>query len=114
MKLLKMIAVLLVAFSLCACARPPQVEYDGAVLSSEEIRALGKKALTQTETLMQTETEKETHEPADGIVYWTEGGEVWHEWRDCSRISKKNPVLTGSIEDAMAAKKDRGCSFCCK
>jgi hypothetical protein len=94
----------------------PQVEYDGAVLSSEEIRALGKNVLAQTETLPQTEseTEKEMREPADGTVYWTEGGEVWHEWRDCSRISKKSPVLTGSIEDAVAAKKDRGCSFCCE
>ena len=51
-------------------------------------------------------------EPADGIVYYSEGGEVWHEWRTCGHLSQKNEIFTGSIEDAMAAGKERGCSYC--
>lgn len=117
MRMLKGIVVVWMAVFLYSCQEAPQVEYNGVPLTSEEIRALGESVKAQeSETLPQTEaeTEQETKEPADGIVFWTAGGEVWHEWQDCYRISKKNPVLTGSIEEAMAANKDRGCSSCCE
>lgn len=109
----KLSALLLVALLLCSCeSRTPRVEYDGKLLSEEDIAALGKPFETEAEK--ETETETETDEPADGIVHWTDGGTVWHERLSCSRLSDKSPVRTGSVDEALAAKKERGCSFCCE
>lgn len=99
---------------LCSCsAREAKVSYNGKELSAEEIFELSEQFPRETETVKETEPKiEETVEPADGIVYYSEGGEVWHEWRTCGHLSQKNEIFTGSIEDAMAAGKERGCSYC--
>ncbi len=109
----------------------PGVMYNGRELSSEELAEMRESFVTEREESTETETDKEsctetdadgtaalgtegdTETEADGVVYWTEGGVVWHESETCHRISKKNPTITGSIKDAMAAKKQEPCSFCC-
>ena len=105
---------ILLAMLLCSCsADDVLVSYNGEELSAEEIFELSEQFPRETETVKETETEaEETVEPADGIVYYSEGGEVWHEWRTCGHLSQKNEIFTGSIEDAMAAGKERGCSYC--
>lgn len=109
--------VLVLLVFLCSChSSVPVVEYDGRLLSSEEIWELGEsfRGETETETETETEAQEETKEPADGIVHWTAGGEVWHESRSCNRISQRSPMITGSIDEAIAAKKERACSVCCE
>ena len=109
-----MLALLTLLLASCAPVSPT-VEYDGRQLSSEEIRQLGESfLLSETETETEPETEKETKEPADGIVHWTAGGSVWHESRACSRLSRSSTVVTGTVDEAIAAKKGKGCSFCCE
>ena len=107
---LSILLLLVVVLSSCSNGEPC-VKYDGKMLSAEDIAALGD--LFATETEAETETETETEEPADGIVYWTDSGVVWHERLSCRHLSDKNPIRTGSIDEALAAKKERGCSFCC-
>lgn len=107
----RIFVVLVLLVFLCSChSSAPVVEYDGRLLSAEEIGELGESFRGETET----ETQEETKEPADGIVHWTAGGEVWHESRSCNRISQTSPVITGSIDEAIAAKKERACSICCE
>lgn len=107
--------LLLLTFLFSSCGNnDPRVEYDGKMLSPEKIEALGEIFETKKETQTETEAETETEEPADGIVYWTDSGAVWHERLSCGHLSDKNPIRTGSIEEALAAKKERGCSFCCE
>ena len=93
------------------------MEYNGKELSAEEIFSLAdrfpREAETETETLFEIESE-ETVAPTDGIVYFTDGGTVWHEWSTCGHLSQKGEVKSGSIEDAIEAGKERGCSFCAK
>ncbi|MEE0970282.1 MAG: hypothetical protein U0M06_13005 [Clostridia bacterium] len=48
------------------------------------------------------------------VVWWTKGGSVWHANRECSSISDSNEVFSGSIKDAEAAEKERGCKRCAK
>lgn len=57
------------------------------------------------------QTELETD--CDSLVYWTKNGTVWHTDRECSRI-KKSDVVEGTVEEAIAAGKERICSFCDK
>lgn len=109
------ISLILLAMLFCACsADAPRVEYNGEELSREEIFSLSDRfpRETEAETEPESETEEETREPADGIVHWTAGGEVWHEWSSCGHLSQKNEVESGSVEDAISAGKERGCSFC--
>lgn len=62
----------------------------------------------------QSEEEESDHEtePFDGTVYWVKGGKVWHTHDDCGSLKDSSDVLSGSIEDALEAGKERICSRC--
>ena len=118
MKQLYIFAVFVSLLFLVSCqSAEPRVEYDGKLLSSEEIWALGESFRSESwESERETDfdTEKMLGTTDEELVYWTEGGTVWHAKDSCYRISKKSPVIAGSVDDAIAAKKERGCSVCCK
>ncbi len=48
------------------------------------------------------------------IVYWTKSGSVWHTNPDCHHLKKSTNVLSGTVEEAKEAKKERLCSTCSK
>ena len=56
----------------------------------------------------------DTDEAGNEIVYWLKGGEVWHSSKFCGSISRSEPdsVFQGTISDAIAAGKKRGCKTC--
>ena len=119
-KLVKIMSAVLLLPLRCACApENSQVEYNGRELTQEELLAIGlaieseELAALQTESETQAPTEEETREAADGVLFWTDGGEVWHESEFYSYLSKKDAVHCGNEEQAREAKKERGCSFCC-
>ena len=119
-KIVKTVVATLLMIFLCACAKDaPTVEYNGRELTKEELAAIGAAIESEEQAAMQTEketevlTEEETREPADGVLFWTDGGRVWHESALCSYLSKKDSVHQGNEEQARAAKKERGCAFCC-
>ncbi|MBE6611306.1 MAG: hypothetical protein E7632_02335 [Ruminococcaceae bacterium] len=51
-------------------------------------------------------------EPQTVTVYWVPNGEVWHLKSDCSTLSRSKTILSGTIEGAMDAGKDRVCKRC--
>ena len=100
---------------LSGCARSvPEIHYNGTRLSEEALLAMATSFETEAETEPETEAPEETDEPEDGIVHWTEGGTVWHEWQTCSHLSRKDTIITGTIEEAKTDGKTRGCAFCTK
>ena len=60
-----------------------------------------------------TETTSEDVTNNDHIVFWTEGGRVWHLKEDC-RYLKQSTVVSGTVEEAIKQGKDRVCSSCSK
>ena len=48
------------------------------------------------------------------IVYWLDGGTVWHASRECSNIRKadSSKVNRGSVQDALSSGKERQCKIC--
>lgn len=46
------------------------------------------------------------------VVYWTESGSVYHVTDRCSSLRHSAQILHGSMEEAMAAKKERPCKSC--
>ena len=57
---------------------------------------------------------KEFDENGELIVYWLEGGKVWHVSTSCQSLSRSDPdkLSEGSISDAVAAGKERACKNC--
>ena len=68
-------------------------------------------ATTESETTEPETTEPETTEADDGTVYWIENGSVWHNDVNCQHIKGKD-IISGSVEDAMEAGKERLCKSC--
>ena len=54
-------------------------------------------------------TEKQTD-----TVYWVKNGGVWHLRRDCSSLSRSKEILSGTVDEAIAAGKERVCKRCGK
>lgn len=48
----------------------------------------------------------------DSIVFWTKSGACWHVSTECYHIADSDNVQSGSIQDALAADKERPCSKC--
>ena len=49
---------------------------------------------------------------AVSVVYWTEGGTVYHLRDTCSTLKRSKEIFHGSIEDAILAQKERACKTC--
>ena len=47
------------------------------------------------------------------IVYWTKSGKVWHLSENC-RYIKNSEQISGTVEEAIEAGKERVCSSCGK
>lgn len=45
-------------------------------------------------------------------VYWTESGKVYHWKETCGSLRHSEHVLSGSVDEALAAKKERACKSC--
>ena len=48
------------------------------------------------------------------IVFWTSGGSVWHLFEDCGHLKRGKEILSGTVQDAMDAGKEKVCSTCDK
>lgn len=58
-----------------------------------------------------------TSAPAENqtdTVYWVKNGGVWHLRRDCSSLSRSKEILSGTVDEAIAAGKERVCKLCGK
>lgn len=62
---------------------------------------------THTET---TSSDRSTD--VQDIVYWTVSGSVWHTDKNCSSLEHANEILSGTVNEAIAAKKSRVCKKC--
>ena len=89
----------------------------GQPLTKDELSSLADTFPAQTdapETEIQTETQpapKYTdREP--NTVYWTEGGSVYHKYRDCYHLKDSKSVKSGTLLTAQMDGKDRVCSEC--
>ena len=58
-----------------------------------------------------------SEDPAEAVyevVYWTEGGSVYHITDQCSTLRRSKTILSGTVEEALNAKKERPCKTCTK
>lgn len=116
MKKYCLLLLMLFGALLASCAqREALVEYDGRLLTKDELAALVSAAIeTEAEPPVPVFRFGEGEVEEANRVYFTVGGSVWHTRPDCGHLSKKSTVYYGTREEAESLGKDRGCSSCNK
>ena len=87
---------------------------DSAKMSEIRSEVFGSNEPTISEEQL-SETESETSkrvEEESGIVYWTSGGKVWHAFENCGHLKGSKEILSGSVDEAQKAGKEKLCSSC--
>ena len=108
-------ACLLLTLGACAATEPFDA---GTPLTPSEIAALQKQLQSEQageDTQGQPTGNSPTDEsdiPQNGIVFWLDGGQVYHTSEACYHIAEKSDVRSGTIAEAQAAGKTRACSAC--
>ena len=84
----------------------------GEILTPEMIESIFNEISTPVTEKYPTETD----ELGSMLLYWLEGGSVWHASLSCGSVAKASPekLHQGNITDAIAAGKERGCKVCAK
>lgn len=49
---------------------------------------------------------------ASDPVFWVPNGKVYHSTKSCDSLSRSKTIKSGSVEEAKAAGKSRGCKRC--
>ena len=80
------------------------------VLSPEEIESIFSEISYEITEKYPVETDANGIE----IVFWFEGGSVWHISQSCSTVKKSDPtkVYSGTVQDALQNGKQRPCKIC--
>ena len=108
------IALLLLLLPSCAASDGFSA---GQPLTRDELASLADQFPPQTEA-SETEALTETQPPPKytdrepNTVYWTEGGSVYHKYRDCYHLRESKAVKSGTVLTAKMAGKERVCSEC--
>lgn len=81
----------------------------GAPITPEEVGAILRSAATEPET---EKYPAQTDAEGMQVYYWTKSGEVIHVHPSCPSLSRSKNVISGHLEDAVEAGKERFCSVC--
>ena len=96
------LAMVLLSVTACTSAQ----DFDGGrPISPEELESMSA-ALFETEASIEGET------APSWMVFWTDGGSVYHRDRNCRHLSKATDVKSGPVGNAKMYGKDSPCSAC--
>ena len=101
------IFIIFIAFSFVSCVEQNTVE----IVYKEGIDPSAVPAFTEPAS-PQAETPSYAEDVADGVMYFTENGSVWHRDRECSSLKRSTNVLSGTVEEAEAKGKAAPCKRC--
>ena len=110
---------LLLGISLYSCHGAYGADFAGGeTLTPERLAELSAQVFGQDSATEGDPEPADTLDPAElaftGMVYWTEGGTVWHTDRDCYHIRNSEAVSEGSTYQEVAAGKKGLCASCRK
>ena len=104
----KLLVLLIICLLLPSCHSGN--EFDGGrPISKEELASLSAELFNDT-------SEPAQPAPGDGntlyMVYWSDGGSVYHYAMDCRHLKDSKSIRAGSIRDAQENGKEKACSTC--
>ncbi len=85
---------------------------DSSGLEVDDIQTEDNSVTQAIVTSQQIESSATFNETTVAVVYWTEGGSVWHNTKDCSALARSKNIMSGSVHDAVEAGKERVCKKC--
>lgn len=107
-----LLCVALLLLSGCSPARTGLI--GGETVTPERLREISASLFT---TAVEPESDSEPVATLDGVtgpVYWAAGGSVLHLDADCYHLARASQILTGTVEEAIAAGKQTLCASCQK
>lgn len=66
----------------------------------------------ETTAAPSTTSQSSSSDRKTGTVYWVESGKVWHTTDKCSTLSRSKDIMSGTVDAAKAAGKERVCKRC--
>mgnify|MGYP006939726089 CR=1 FL=1 len=66
----------------------------------------------ETTSATATDSQSSSSDRKTGTVYWVESGKVWHTTDKCSTLSRSKDIMSGTVDAAKAAGKERVCKRC--
>ena len=104
----RLMAVLMILTVLAFPACTPSDDFTaGKPLTRDELTSLSDELFTEAR-----EPETVGGFSTQVVVYWTEGGSVYHLSKDCYHLKRAASVESGSVSRAWALGKERACSVC--
>lgn len=95
----------------------PKIESTTSIISQATATDTETEKHPETTSALNNSLEIDTAQPPDSIVatniyYWTPGGEKYHIYSDCSTLSRSKTIISGTLEEGMAAGKSGLCKTC--
>lgn len=81
-------------------------------IENAKAKRAGKPRLTIIKRKTKPQVEEVHSEAAPEMCYFAERGSVYHMSKDCRHIAGKEGVITATVEEAVAAGKERKCALC--
>lgn len=104
---MKFVKIMIICLALCLALPSCVSEADDGrytgVLANEDIIASIRQEIADKENSLLA---------AEGDVFWTESGKLWHKSLDCSYLANSKTILHGTVEEAKLEGKEKPCSRC--
>ena len=78
----------------------------------ETVRAPETTKAPETTAAPSTTSQSSSSDRKTGTVYWVESGKVWHTTDKCSTLSRSKDIMSGTVDAAKNAGKERVCKRC--
>lgn len=92
---------------------PESISPETAPVSTESVSTSADASSAQTDTVQaDPESVEQNVEPQGDTVYWTPSGKSYHATSECSTLSRSKTILSGTLDEAMAAGKTDPCNVC--
>lgn len=92
---------------------PESTSPETAPVSTESAPTPAGTSSAQTDAVQAApESVEQNVEPQSSTVYWTPNGKSYHTTSECSTLSRSKTILSGTLDEAMAAGKTDPCNVC--
>lgn len=92
---------------------PESTSPETAPVSTESASTSADTSSAQTDAVQaDPESVEQNVEPQGDTVYWTPSGKSYHATSECSTLSRSKTILSGTLDEAMAAGKTDPCNVC--
>lgn len=92
--------------------RVPETVRAPETTKAPEIKVQETTKAPETTAAPSTTSQSSSSDRKTGTVYWVESGKVWHTTDKCSTLSRSKYIMSGTVDAAKNAGKERVCKRC--